>query len=338
MYYNTVMVRFGSFWVGFETYGLSIRGLSEGIGFMSTKFGRYYPALGKKNNDRERLLFVAAAGLAFSLLVVLFIVFSFGSSSESKEASVPVNNSITSAIGTVTLLTPDRIIRAGTKLSEISFKEVYWPRNQVPDGAVRDIDEMKELFAKVDLQPGVPVQRSQLATEAVQTTLPVTPGNRAVAFEVDATAGIEGHVLPGTRVDVVLTYYEQGNLISKVIVQNARVLSYGGDFTPVEKRSVVANSVRQTSRTITLDVAPKDALQITTARQLGRLSLIMRSAEDQKGIDKTDFSQDEIDKSGRAREQRTTGNCMKGTARMGDREYLVGCDGSLSEVLNPNEP
>jgi pilus assembly protein CpaB len=306
---------------------------------MSTKFGRYYPALGKKRNDRERLLFVAAAGLAFSLLVVLFVVFSFSSRSEQKEVAATNTNSIPSAIGTVTLLTPDRLIRAGTKLSEVSFKEVYWPRNQVPDGAVRDIDEMKQLFAKVDLQSGVPIQRSQLASEAVQTTLPVTPGNRAVAFEVDATAGIEGHVLPGTRVDVVLTYYEQGNLISKVIVQNARVLSYGGDFTPVEKRTVVSNSVRQTSRTITLDVAPKDALQITTARQLGRLSLIMRSSEDEKGLVKTDFSQDEIDKSARtARDKRAAGNCMKGTARMGDREYLVGCDGSLSEVVNPNEP
>lgn len=305
---------------------------------MSTKFGRYYPALGGKTNERERLLFIAAAGLAFSLLVVLFVVFSFGGKSEEKIAS-PTTNSVPAAIGTVTLLTPDRMIRAGTKLSEVQFKEMYWPRNQVPDGAVRDVNEMKDWFSKVDLQPGVPVQRSQLAREAVQTTLPVSPGNRAVAFEVDATAGIEGHALPGTKVDVVLTFYENGNLVSKVIVQNARVLSYGGDFTPLDKRALTVAGPRATSRTITLDVSPKDALSLTTAKQLGRLSLIMRSSEDDKGLEKTEWDADKFKDATSARERsQRSGSCTKGTVRMAGKEYIVSCDGSINQLMNPNEP
>lgn len=305
---------------------------------MSTKFGRYYPALGGKSNERERLIFIAAAGLAFSLLVVLFVVFSFGSKSESKEVVASTNNAIPAAIGTVTLLTPDRVIRAGTKLSEVTFKEVYWPRNQVPDGAVRDIEEMKSLYAKIDLQPGVPVQRTQLARESVQTTLAVTPGNRAVSFEVDATSSIEGHVLPGTKVDVVLTFYEGGNLVSKVIVQNARVLSYGGDTTPIDKRGMAVSAVRTTSRTITLDVAPKDALQITTARQLGRLSLIMRSSDDDKGLETKEYGQKQFEDDDRTPHRSSGSKCMKGTAKTGGREYIVACDGSLSEVVSTNEP
>lgn len=305
---------------------------------MSTKFGRYYPALGGKTNERERLLFIAAAGLAFSLLVVLFVVFSFSSRPEGEKAATPAANSIPSAIGTVTLLTPERLVRAGSKLSDIQFKEVYWPRNQVPDGAVRDTNEMKDWFAKVDLQPGVPIQRNQLAREAMQTTLPVSPGNRAVAFEVDATAGIEGHALPGTKVDVVLTFYENGNLVSKVIVQNARVLSYGGDFTPADKRAIVAAGPRSTSRTITLDVSPKDALSLTTAKQLGRLSLIMRSSEDDKGLEKTEWDADKFKDPSQARERNQRGGCMKGTVRMAGKEYIVSCDGSINQLMNPNEP
>lgn len=305
---------------------------------MSTKFGRYYPALGGKTNERERLLFIAAAGLAFSLLVVLFVVFSFGSKSESEKVAATNTNSIPAAIGTVSLLTPDRMVRAGTRLSEVQFKEVYWPRNQVPDGAVRDINEMKELFARVDLQPGVPVQRSQLARESIQTTLPVSPGNRAVSFEVDATAGIEGHALPGTRVDVVLTFYENGNLVSKVIVQNARVLSYGGDFTPIDKRAISVGAPRSTSRTITLDVSPKDALSLTTAKQLGRLSLIMRSSEDDKGLEKTEWDAAKFNDGVKGQERNRSGSCTKGTVRMGGKEYIVACDGSISELMNPDEP
>lgn len=305
---------------------------------MSTKFGRYYPALGGKTNERERLLFIAAAGLAFSLLVILFVFFSFRSKNDDARATATNHNSIPAAIGTVTLLTPDRLVRAGTKLSDVQFKEVYWPRNQVPDGAVRDINEMKDWFAKVDLQAGSPIQRAQLSREPMQTTLPVSPGNRAVSFEVDATAGIEGHALPGTRVDVVLTFYENGNLTSKVIVQNARVLSYGGDFTPIDKRAVTLAGPRTASRTITLDVAPKDALSITTAKQLGRLSLIMRSAGDEKGPEVTEFGAERFNDPTQKRDRARSGSCTKGTVRMGGKEYIVSCDGSINQLMNPNEP
>jgi len=73
---------------------------------MSTKFGRYSPAIGGKSNDRERLLFIAAAGLAFSLLIILVIVFNFRSDANARtdiaaDVAQPVAN-----LGTAALLTP----------------------------------------------------------------------------------------------------------------------------------------------------------------------------------------------------------------------------------------
>jgi len=224
-------------------------------------------------------------------------------------------------------------------LSEVRFKEVFWPRSQVPNEAIRDISELQNLYAKVDLSPGVPIQRMHLSREGLLSSLALTPRNRAVSIEVDETAGLEGHALPGTKVDVVLTFQEEGQLISKVIVQNARVLSYGGDTSTAADRSELAGGEmrgRRTSRTITLDVSPKDALQITTARQLGRLSLIMRSADDDTGspileIDQADLAQNKQVK-------RNPNSCKSGRMKMGDREYVVDCDGSISQVMDPNEP
>jgi pilus assembly protein CpaB len=294
--------------------------------------------MGGKSNDRERLLFIAALGLAFSLLVILIVVFNFRSDANARSAApenvaAPVGN-----LGTVALLTPERTVRAGSKLSEIRFKEVLWPRSQVPDGAIRDISELHNLYAKTELSPGVPLQRMHLSREGLTTSLALTPRNRAVSIEVDETAGLEGHALPGTKVDVVLTFQENGQLVSKVIVQNARVLSYGGDTSTAADRSDlgVDSRSRRTSRTITLDVSPKDALQITTARQLGRLSLIMRSADDDIGspvteIDQADLAQNKPQ--GRARS-----TCKSGRIKVGGEEFLLDCDGTMSRVLDPNEP
>ncbi len=305
---------------------------------MSTKFGRYYPALGGKTNERERLLFIAAAGLAFSLLVVLFVVFSFGSKSEDSRVAAANTSSVPAAIGTVTLLAPEMPVRAGARLADVKFQEVYWPRNQVPEGAVRDINELKDWFAKADLQAKMPIQRSQLSREPIQTTLPVSPGNRAVSFELGASEGVEGHALPGTRVDVVLTFYENGSLVSKVIVQNARVLSYGGDFTPLERRALNVSGPRATSRTITLDVTPKDALSITTAKQVGKLSLMMRSPEDDKGVRDIEYGQEKFNDSQPRDRRNNSGNCTKGTVRMEGKQYVMGCDGSINQLMNPDEP
>jgi pilus assembly protein CpaB len=170
------------------------------------------------------------------------------------------------------------------------------------------------------------------------SSLALTPRNRAVSIEVDETSGLEGHALPGTKVDIVLTFTEGGQLTSKVIVQNARVLSYGGDTSTAADRSAVASDmrVRRTSRTITLDVTPKDALQITTARQLGRLSLIMRSNDDDLGSPALEVDEGSIAQN--KQERRNTNSCKSGRMRMGNREYVVDCDGSISQVIDPNEP
>ncbi|MFM1849066.1 MAG: hypothetical protein RL417_2540 [Pseudomonadota bacterium] len=305
---------------------------------MSTKFGRYTPAIGGKSNDRERLLFIAAIGLAFSLLVILIVVFNFRNDANARtdinpEVAQPVAN-----LGTVALLTPERAVRAGAKLSEVRFKEVLWPRSQVPDEAVRDISELQNLYAKTELSPGVPLQRSHLSREGLMNSLALTPRNRAVSIEVDETSGLEGHALPGTKVDVVLTFQENGQLISKVIVQNARVLSYGGDTSTLPDRSDLAGEMRsrRMSRTITLDVSPKDALQITTARQLGRLSLIMRSADDDIGSPVTEV--DQADLAHNKPQARARSSCKSGRIKVGGEEFMLDCDGTMNRVIDPNEP
>jgi pilus assembly protein CpaB len=305
---------------------------------MGNNFGGHFPAVRKTNNDRERLMFVAAAGLAFSLLVILIVVFNY----RSAKATAPVQPQVTQpdfqTVGTVTLYQSDKFIRSGSKLSEYKFKEVFWPRNNVPDGAVRDLSELRGKFAKNDIPNGQPLLRVHLTRERNQVTLPITPGMRAVTINIDSRSSIEGWARPGTRVDVVLTHSNQGELTSKVIVQNARVLSYGGDATQLSDKVGGMDVKRvRAGNTITLEVAPADALRVQTSRQMGALSLLMRAPEDNQTVDKLEITKNEVDGAVRGTRGRTK-NCSKGVMRIEGKEYVIDCDGSIAQLANDIEP
>ncbi|RIL09936.1 MAG: hypothetical protein DCC75_05455 [Proteobacteria bacterium] len=176
---------------------------------MGSKFGQQTSLLSSRSH-REKLILICSAGLFVSLLIVVAIVVNARTSANATQDRLQEQaDNGRSALGTVSLLAPDRLVRAGTKLSDVRFKEIFWPRHQVQGDAILDPSEMGDYFARIDLQPGVPVQRANITNQPMSVSLPLTPGMRAVSIEVDATSGLEGHALPGTRVDIVLTFHEE---------------------------------------------------------------------------------------------------------------------------------
>ena len=301
---------------------------------MASKFGKTNSGFATKS-EREKFLFIAAAGAALAVMIIFILVTSLKSGGGTVVASKDDPNKIAALNqNSVFLLAPEAEVPAGTKLSEVRFKKVEWPKMQMPEGAFSDAAEVANLFAKVKLAAGIPMQKMNTTTQEQMpqiATIALTPGNRAVSIEVDDTSGLEGHALPGTHVDIVLTYSQSGNLVSNIIVQNARVLSYGGDTTPGSS-IVKEKRPTHTSRTMTLDVATQDALKIQTARQMGRLSLIMRAPDDDAASSSTQFTgQDIAQKSGTGKNSQQN-ICSKGKIKMGGKEYIVGCDGSMSAV------
>lgn len=298
--------------------------MSTGTGFSHSRM------LVKSRREKERLLFVAAAGLAFSLLVVMVIVVNLQSdaSAGTQIASNSINTG--SLNGSVSLFVPESTIHSGQKLSDVTLKEVSWPRNQVPDGAILDRSEVKDYYAKLELQPGVPLRRDFFTKEKPQISiLDVTPGNRAVTLDIDQTSGLEGLALPGMKVDIVLTYFEQGELTSKVIVQNARILAIGSDTTPASDRPGFEQKLNEMARTATVDVAAKDALKISTARQLGKLTLVMRAPDDNLVSPEVEVNANDVGSGlGKGRKGDKSTNCVRGRFRVNGQEYQLNCDGT----------
>ncbi len=280
----------------------------------------FNPSGFRRRSERERLFFFLAAGLAFSLLIISLVVLNFRTDAVAKSDITPSPlNPIPKSLGTVTLYAPERQITQGTNLSNVKFKEVYWPQDQVPEGAVRDLTEVRNTYAIENIRALVPVQRGMLSSEPVQTSLPVTSGNRAIAIQLDAYSGVEGHVRPGSRVDVTLTYYEQGDLTTKVIVQNARVLSYGG----MVKNGLNIEGPRKVMNSATLDVSSEDALTILTSKKLGTLNLILRANDDTGATETLEFDENKLNKNNNSKKPASSTNC--GVARVGGVEYVMPC-------------
>ena len=114
------------------------------------------------------------------------------------------------------------------------------------------------------------------------------PGMRAMAIRVTVETAAGGFILPGDRVDVVLTRETTlGNLgategdrakfTSATVMQNIKVLAIDQSTRAGDDEQTVIGA------TATLEVGPRDAEALALAKSEGELSLILRSYADTGG-------------------------------------------------------
>ncbi len=114
------------------------------------------------------------------------------------------------------------------------------------------------------------------------------PGMRAMAIRVTVETAAGGFILPGDRVDVVLTRETNlGNLgasesdrskfTSSTVMQNIKVLAIDQSTRAGDDEQTVIGA------TATLEVGPRDAEALALAKSEGELSLILRSYADTAG-------------------------------------------------------
>lgn len=141
--------------------------------------------------------------------------------------------------------------------------------------------------ARQTLPKGVPIARSATVQPGDRGFLAaVLPqGKRAISIPISETAGLSGLVLPGDRVDIILTYSVSGDVIdaerdiraSETVIMNLRVLALDQRLRSEDADAGVAPPIAQTA---TLEVTPQQAEIVTLATTLGDLSLVLNSVRD----------------------------------------------------------
>jgi len=107
---------------------------------------------------------------------------------------------------------------------------------------------------------------------------PIIPvGMRAVTVRVNDVSGISGFVLPGMRVDILVTGNPpSGNgIVTVTPLQNMLVLSAGTAIQADARGQAIQTS------TVTLLATPEQAEMLTLANGEGRIQLVLRNGSDQ---------------------------------------------------------
>ncbi len=183
-------------------------------------------------------------------------------------------------------------LRYGMALDAAHLAEIPWPREALPSGAFSKIEALLADGNRVVLspiEPNEPVLLAKLSGANGRATLSnlLSPGMRAVSIKTDEIAGVAGFVMPGDRVDVVLTRdagkiaevekNAQGatgsTLTSEVVLDNVRVVSVGQGADERQAAAQVASSV-------TVEVNAEGAQKIALARNIGTLSLSLRASSE----------------------------------------------------------
>ncbi|HEX8231777.1 MAG TPA: Flp pilus assembly protein CpaB [Caulobacteraceae bacterium] len=189
-------------------------------------------------------------------------------------------------VATVPVVVAAQAIPYGGKLEAKHLAVAQYPKGAAPDGSFTAISQILGQqggapIALMSMQPKEPVLRVKLSGSGARPTLAtmITPGMRAFTIGVSEVAGGGGHILPGDRVDVVLTREvrttgadgaEAHKFITDVVLQNVRVLGMDLNVDPNSTKASVA-------KTATMEVDVKSAEKLALAAQAGNLSLALRS-------------------------------------------------------------
>src|SRR5262245_30845274 len=169
-----------------------------------------------------------------------------------------------------TVVVAKRDLFFGDRLTNEFVQEVQWPANLVPAGAFKNASELAGQGRTVvrPIATNEPILASKLTGEGERATLSsvVTDDMRAVTISVNDVLGVAGYVLPGDRVDILLTREAMTN----ILLQNIKILG-------IDQNANDQADKPQVVRTVTVEATPYQGQKLTLAAQVGTLSLALRN-------------------------------------------------------------
>ena len=220
---------------------------------------------------RSRRLFIVMALALLSGLAAAWLALNYLRQPESPIR--PVQTSETEVVVAA------RDLSLGTVLTAEDVKLVGWPGGLLPEGYSSSVEEVLGRGVITNVVLNEPLISRKIALKEAGGGLPIVipEGMRGVSVRVDDVISIAGFVLPGTRVDVMVTL-DQGNQsdnpVTKLILQNVPVLTSG----QVVERDINGEPIQVT--VITLLVSPEHAEQLVLAATRGRIQLALRNTLD----------------------------------------------------------
>ena len=171
----------------------------------------------------------------------------------------------------------------GTMVVQSDVKLVAWPASSPVPGGYSTVEEVVNRGLVAPVVENEPLTSTKLASPEAGAGLPPTiaTGMRAISVKVNEVIGVAGFVVPGTRVDLVVTIGRREDSASRVIVSNVQVLAAGTKFDQEQAK----DGKPVPSTVVTLLVTPPDAERIALASTEGSIMLALRNPLDGETTD-----------------------------------------------------
>ena len=277
---------------------------------------------------RASTIVMIGFAVVFGLLAV-FIAQAWLNNQANKQARHFESNQ--PAVAMKTIVVAKQPLRFGTELNESMLKEVPWPETSMPAGAFGKISDVLHGGRRVVLtaiEPNEPVLSLKITGPGQRATLSalVKPGMKAVTIRVNDVEGVGGFVLPGDRVDVVLTrQIDKGSASTEVVLQNARVLAVDQVADERAAKTTVAKSV-------TLEVSTVEAQKVWLASSVGNLSLLLRKAGETAETRTRKITLNDLGSNEPVSTDKTATATVVVTRAAAKQEYSVPVEGSRGDI------
>jgi pilus assembly protein CpaB len=186
------------------------------------------------------------------------------------------------------VVTAMELPRGGTITAELVTTRDY-PRAMVPAGAITKLADAIDRAVAMPMVKDEPVLDAKLSPKGAGRGLAalVPHGMRAVTIQTPNVAtGVAGFVMPGNKVDVLLTVTETGGLVidptgggsTTTLLQRVEILAVDQRVdAPADNRVDVKDL-----RSVTLLVTPRQANLLDLGQNKGTLRLSLRNLDDDR--------------------------------------------------------
>src|SRR6185312_1336195 len=219
---------------------------------------------------KRRVLAVLAFATIFAACLSYIVYQTMGSRVAAASPAVPLTEVIVAA----------HDLEVGTLIGPSDIRASRW-FGSIPKGTAVKADAVQHRGVVSKIYAGEPVLTDRLSAPGAGGGLAATipPGLRACAVKVNEVVGLAGFVVPGMRVDVLLTGVPPGAPADagprvKTLLQNIQVLSAG---TNLQKDN---EGKPQQVQVVNLLVTPEQAESLSLAGNEAHIQLVLRNPMD----------------------------------------------------------
>jgi len=167
------------------------------------------------------------------------------------------------------------------RLSAEDLSVINWPTSDLPENVYSTIEEVigeagaGPRYVKRTLEVGEPLLAVKITNfgEDIGINTLLETGTRAFAIRVDVTSGVSGFLQPGDNVDIYWTGTSGAQTITRLVLENAKIIAIDQQSSQDSSRPTVA-------RTVTLQVSPSIVANLVQLQSSGKLTLSLRGVED----------------------------------------------------------